>query len=451
MSILRRGIALTLSLSLAWASPSVAQSVQAEGGVTIQHARHDGDPGRLDSERIELGPRPFIGEHTITATQPGQSRLSFVLHRLDREKVDATWLDSVSRRSFVDEFLIDHLAERSGGSLHDMTVTDRIVVRSSDNRHTAESEHALEFEGPDAAVRDALGYLQRFITANRGTITLKLTCATHPVAKSEFESGAADGSPLVALLDAAARDRMTASLMQIPDIDVLQAPTITVYGGQRGMIQMINQVSYIADYEIEAVLDTIIADPIVKVFNDGLSWSVTAILEPDSGNVFIETNAKLTALRRPMRTFETKLLADVEPVSFHLPEWDQAEWSTRRIALSKNERAIHVSGLRFSKRVADEDPEIHELVLLIALEDVKPDAAQGAAALGMVIGVDGSTGKVFVRSFDQTGNATQISAERLRIYRDDKAVGECTVVENLNGVLVLRLEKGEARAGDTAR
>lgn len=426
-------------------------SIRAEGEVAIRTTR---SLGATDERAGFSGfdSRTLLGEHVLTPTSPGQSRLVFVLHRWTNDSADSSSLSTLGRRSFIDDYILGELGGGEQRGLFGLAVVDRVVSRATDSSRRVEFEHAIEMEGPDALVKEALGWLQRFVAMNRGTITLKLTVASRTFDEDDPESFSPDGAPQIALLDASGRDRLAESLLGRVRTNVVSSPTITVYGGQRGTIELANQTSYVADFEIQIARGAMVADPVIDVFTEGVFWDVTAILDPDDGSILLGSTATITSLRKPMREIETELVANLKPVTIQLPEWDQAKWSSSSIALSPAERGVHVSGLRLTKWDDDGDPRLEGIDLLISVEGVtQADDPPREKDLGVVIGVDGSTGKVFLRRLDSGREAFEISARRIVIERDGDAIGECAVIEALDGVLVLRLEKGEARAGDVAR
>lgn len=444
-------LALSFALGLV-ALPAAAQdSVAVAEGVSIGANPGSGGKDRGVSRASEAG-HALLCEHVVTPTAPGRSRLVFVLHRWVNDSADPASLSDFGARSFVDEYLLEELGDGARRGLSGVTIVDRVVHRATESSRRVEFEHAIELDGPDALVNSALDWLQRFVAKNRGTVTMRMTVATRLVEGGGPGGAAGDGAPRVALLDAAGGAALATSLTDREGSDVLLAPTITLRGGQRGTVQATSQTSYLADFDVTIAQGQMIATPIVKVFTDGLTWEVAAILDPDDDAIVLDTRAIVTSLRRPMRDIETRLAPDTNTVTIQLPEFDEARWESTGIELTSRERAIHVSGLRFTTWDESGLPRLEEIELLITIEGIAPDSPRpNSETIGIVLGVDGSTGRVFLKRDGGVGSDSGPPARRIVLERDGRQVGECSLVEAIDGVLVLRLERGEARAGDRAR
>jgi len=445
--LLTRGVALALCT----ASASAQTSIKAEGEITLSR---EGVPVGVDP----LDPRfphgwsgEILGEHTLTPTRSGHSRLRFLLWRSSQQEFAPIASIDDSKRSHVDDYLVDRFTAQRKAGITEVSITDRVSSSRTKTTRSIEAEHAIEIEGPDHLVTAALDYLKRFAAANRRIFTIELACVSRILDEDDIATSRGQGPPQVALLDHAAYERKAAESKNSKDANFLASPSLALYGGQQGNVATVGQTAYIADFEVEVANGAVIADPVVKVANDGLSWDVCVFVDPDSPAFLVASRAKFTSLRRPMREFGTTLIDGGAEMKIQIPEFDDVEWAASLLALDDEHRAFWVTGLCLTSWNEDGEPQLLELQLLGKITPNAPTKTPPSQVIGVVLGVDGTNGHVFLRVTDERGMVTRAQAERLILWRENDQVGECTVVENLNGVLVLRLENGEARAGDTAK
>jgi type II secretory pathway component GspD/PulD (secretin) len=100
----------------------------------------------------------------------------------------------------------------------------------------------------------------------------------------------------------------------------LQAPSLTVYNTQRANITLVNQLSFIQDYDVEVAQTAFIADPIVGIIQDGLALDVRPTISNDRKYITLELQPTIATLIRPIPEFQTTLGALTTPVRIQLPE-----------------------------------------------------------------------------------------------------------------------------------
>lgn len=119
---------------------------------------------------------------------------------------------------------------------------------------------------------------------------------------------------LVLETDAATRLLAATKTAQAATLD---APTITVMPLQRAMVQIANQTAYVKDFEVTRNGDSVVADPVVDVVQDGLRAEVVAtFLEADLMAVGIDV--QIQQLERPIPQFTTTVGTNT-PVTIQLP------------------------------------------------------------------------------------------------------------------------------------
>jgi len=97
------------------------------------------------------------------------------------------------------------------------------------------------------------------------------------------------------------------------------APKLTAYAGQRANITVLNQVSYISDFDVEIAQAAQIGDPIVQTLRDGVILDVKPIVTADRRFITMELRPTIAILTRPILTFQTTL-GQGPPVTIQLPE-----------------------------------------------------------------------------------------------------------------------------------
>jgi general secretion pathway protein D len=103
-------------------------------------------------------------------------------------------------------------------------------------------------------------------------------------------------------------------------IRTLTAPKITVYNTQRANLTVVNQLSYIQDFDVEVAQTSFIADPIVGIIQDGLTLDVRPTVSNDRKWITLELQPTVADLIEPIPTFATTLASSFAPVIIQLPE-----------------------------------------------------------------------------------------------------------------------------------
>jgi general secretion pathway protein D len=106
----------------------------------------------------------------------------------------------------------------------------------------------------------------------------------------------------------------------------LTAPSLTVYNTQRANITVVNQISFIEDFDVEVAQTAFIADPVIGVIQDGLTLDVRPTVSNDRQFITLELRPTIADLVTPIQTFQTLLgaaiaiIAAQNPVTIQLPE-----------------------------------------------------------------------------------------------------------------------------------
>lgn len=114
---------------------------------------------------------------------------------------------------------------------------------------------------------------------------------------------------LEAILRAVEKDERT---------QIVNAPSLLVHDSQRANLSVLNQVSYVRDFEVEVSQAAVIADPVIDVIQDGVILDVLPIVSADRRFVTLEIRPTVATLDRPIDEFQTSLGVG-NPVTLQLP------------------------------------------------------------------------------------------------------------------------------------
>jgi type II secretory pathway component GspD/PulD (secretin)/tetratricopeptide (TPR) repeat protein len=100
---------------------------------------------------------------------------------------------------------------------------------------------------------------------------------------------------------------------------VLTAPRLTAFNTQRANITVVNQIPYIADFDVNVAATAAIANPIVRTILDGMVLDVMPTISNDRRFITIEVQPTVAELVLPMPTFTTTL-GPTATVTLQIPE-----------------------------------------------------------------------------------------------------------------------------------
>ena len=112
--------------------------------------------------------------------------------------------------------------------------------------------------------------------------------------------------------------------------ELVVEPSLMVYNTARANLVVANQVSYVSDFDVEIASSAAIADPIVRVANDGVFLDVRPVVTADRRFVWIDVRPTVANLQRPIPTLQTSLGVGT-PVTLMLPELELQKIRTRAI------------------------------------------------------------------------------------------------------------------------
>jgi Flp pilus assembly secretin CpaC len=101
--------------------------------------------------------------------------------------------------------------------------------------------------------------------------------------------------------------------------ELVTAPSILVFNTARSNIQVLNQVAYVQDFDVQIATAAAIADPIIQVVQDGVVLDVRPVISADRRFVTLDLRPTVATLVRPIQEVSTSL-ASTGTVTIQLPE-----------------------------------------------------------------------------------------------------------------------------------
>ena len=104
-------------------------------------------------------------------------------------------------------------------------------------------------------------------------------------------------------------------------VQLVTAPRITLYNTARGNVSVLNQVAYVADFDVEIAQAASIGDPIIQTVQDGVVLDVRPVVSADRRFITLELRPTVAELVRPIQEIVTTL-GSQNSVTIQLPELD---------------------------------------------------------------------------------------------------------------------------------
>ncbi len=159
----------------------------------------------------------------------------------------------------------------------------------------------------------------------------------------------------IAILSSAQFEWVVRAVEKEQKATVLSSPRLTVYNTQRANIRILNQVTYIKDFDVTIAQSAVIADPIVGVVQEGLVLDVRPTISHDRRYITMEVRPKfiqLDSVTFPpdgFRRVTTTLGGNTVPVVIEVP--NLIERSIETTVRLPDRGAILIGGLKESRSV----------------------------------------------------------------------------------------------------
>ncbi|MEE2886712.1 MAG: hypothetical protein VX951_04710 [Planctomycetota bacterium] len=109
------------------------------------------------------------------------------------------------------------------------------------------------------------------------------------------------------------------AVQKTENAQLVNAQNVTVLNNNRANVSVINQTSYVRDFDVEVAQASFIADPKIDVIHDGLVLDVRPIIRYDRRSVTLIMEPTVAVLQRPIPLFTTSLAGSTLPVTLQLP------------------------------------------------------------------------------------------------------------------------------------
>lgn len=112
------------------------------------------------------------------------------------------------------------------------------------------------------------------------------------------------------------------------DVQLVNSQQLSVVNSQRAHVAIINQTSFVRDYEVEVAQASFIADPKVDVIQDGVALDVRPVISYDRKHITLNLQPTVAELLLPIPTFTTSLAGSTLPVTLQLPTLTVRQFAT---------------------------------------------------------------------------------------------------------------------------
>jgi type II secretory pathway component GspD/PulD (secretin)/Flp pilus assembly protein TadD len=111
------------------------------------------------------------------------------------------------------------------------------------------------------------------------------------------------------------------SVRKTERVNLVTAPRVTAFNTQRVNVSLLNQISYVRDFDVEVAQLQEIGDPVMGRIDEGVILDVRPIVSADRRYITLELRPTVAKVVRPIATFQTTLGSLLStPVFLHLPE-----------------------------------------------------------------------------------------------------------------------------------
>ncbi|MDF1701131.1 MAG: hypothetical protein P1V36_08235 [Planctomycetota bacterium] len=122
------------------------------------------------------------------------------------------------------------------------------------------------------------------------------------------------------LLQDAEVKRLMRAIEEHAGAKVVSAPRITVYDRQKANVSVLNQVSFIQDYDVESSNGVQVADPIIGVLQEGILIDFTPTYDAKAETIRLAFEGTFSSLQRPIPEKEFAIAGLGEKVTIQLPQ-----------------------------------------------------------------------------------------------------------------------------------
>ncbi|MHC4375066.1 MAG: hypothetical protein ACYS26_00565 [Planctomycetota bacterium] len=154
-------------------------------------------------------------------------------------------------------------------------------------------------------------------------------------------------------------------------VEVVTAPSILVFNTARSHIKVLNQLTFVQDYNVQIATAAAIADPIVQVVQDGVVLDVRPVVSADRRFITLDLRPTVATLTRPIEEFSTSLATSGGTVTIQLPELELQK--LRTVVTVPDGGTVLLGGLKLheNQKLASGTPILNKVPILSFFFDRK--------------------------------------------------------------------------------
>ena len=218
-------------------------------------------------------------------------------------------------------------------------IVEEVTARSGvDGSRRVGRSGWISVRGTAEERRKARAVLDRLLPARDVQVLAEFTIVQRPQSGERVEVS-------LTVLDNESVAAVAAAARQAEGADILSAPSVLCLNGHRADISVMNQLSYVKDFDVEVAEGRVIVDPVVAVIQEGLVLDVTPVFDPVTCELTIQTHLQVAELVRPIRDFTTTVAGLDQEVTIQLPELNLQTWGTEDLVLAGLEAGFHVANI----------------------------------------------------------------------------------------------------------
>ncbi len=281
------------------------------------------DPPYWSSEGVGITPEE-TGYLIVKASPSMHKQVASVLSGMRRSATPVVTIDSkflTITRTFLQEVGVDFRGLGGAGNKGTTATLDDVTnglndnaSRGSDNGGTGDPaanpvSGAFFNDGGDGDIRSRT---ENFFTTGLGQ-------ALTPNGGFTASWAYIDDTQLQMILRAVEKQE---------EVEIVNSQYLSVLDKERGHVAVINQTSYVRDFDVEVAQASFIADPKVDVIQDGIVLDVQPVIQQDRKYIILNLNPTIAELSRPIPTYTTSLAGSTLPVTLQLPNLRVTSFAT---------------------------------------------------------------------------------------------------------------------------
>ena len=164
----------------------------------------------------------------------------------------------------------------------------------------------------------------------------------------------------------------------------LTSVILSTQNTERAYATMLNQITYVQDFDVEVALAAFIADPVVGVISDGIVLDVRPTIAQDRKSVSLELRPTIATIQKPIAEFTSSLAALTVPITIQLPELQVASANTTVVVPDGG--TVVIGGLKklFSIDQRAEIPFLSDIPILSLLFKKEGEASENRDVILMI-------------------------------------------------------------------